>query len=210
MGLFGQDISKTEKGVAAFKRREWKRAWRFLEYAAEDSDNPRREYYLGLLYWRGLGTPRDTRVAVTHFSRAAEMDHAAAMTAYGMALRSGVGAPKDAETAHQLFRLAAAAGDPEAMTQLASMSERGDAQHWLIRAAELSHPTAMLDLSDLLMGDDPVEALAWLYASVTLTGNDACRKRAAELAREMSAAEIVAAQKAGRMYAKDIRAKAQQ
>jgi hypothetical protein len=62
----------------------------------------------------------------------------------------------------------------------------------------------MLHLSNLLMQDEPVEALAWLYASVTVSGDDACRKRAAALAREMSAREIEAAQKAGRIYAKDI------
>ena len=210
MGLFGPELSKTDKGVAAFKKRRWKHAWRLLEDAAEDGENARRDSYLGLLYWRGLGVPRDTHIAVSHFSRAAELDHAAAMTAYGMALRAGVGAPRDTESAHHLFRLSAAAGDPEAMTQLASMSDRNEARHWLIRAAELGHPSAMLALADLLMDDEPIEALAWLYASVTLTGNDACRKRAHELAGEMTAAEIDAAQKAGRMYAKDIRAKARQ
>jgi len=210
MGLFGPSPTRTDKGVEAFKKRRWKDAWRLLEDAAEDGENARREYYLGLLYWRGLGVPRDTHIAVTHFSRAAELDHAAAMTAYGMALRAGVGAPKDPETARQLFRLSAAAGDPDAMTQLASMSDRADAQHWLVRAAEMGNATAMLDLADLLMHDEPIEALAWLYASVTLTGNDGCRKRARDLAREMTAAEIDAAQKAGRMYAKDVRAKAQQ
>ena len=210
MGLFGSETSRTDKGVAAFKKRRWKHAWRMLEDAAEDGENARREYYLGLLYWRGLGVPRDTQVAVLHFSRAAELDHAAAMTAYGMALRAGIGAPKDPDTARQLFRLSAAAGDPDAMTQLAAMSDRNGARHWLIRAAELGNPTAMLNLADLLMEAEPIEALAWLYASVTLTGHDDSRKRARELAREMTAVEIDAAQKAGRMYAKDVRTKARQ
>jgi len=210
MGLFGPDLSKTDKGVAAFKRREWKRAWRHLEDAAEDGENPRREYYLGLLYWRGLGVARDPHLAVAHFSRAAELDHAGAMTAFAIALRAGAGVDQDPQSARQLFRLAAQAGDPEAMTQLAQMSDRDEARHWLVRAAELGHATAMLNLAELLMTDETVEALAWLYAGVTLTGNDACRRRAHELAQEMTANEIEAAQKAGRMYAKDIRAKARQ
>jgi TPR repeat protein len=210
MGLFGPDLSKTDKGVAAFKRRHWRRAWRMFEDAAEDGENSRREYYLGLLYWRGLGVARDAHMAVTHFSRAAELDHAGAMTAFAIALRSGIGVEKDAQSARQLFRLAAQAGDPEAMTQLAAMSDRDEARHWLVRAGELGHAAAMLALSDLLMGDEPIEALAWLYAGVALTGNDACRRRAGELAQEMTAAEIEAAQKAGRMYTKDIRAKARQ
>ena len=65
----------------------------------------------------------------------------------------------------------------------------------------------MLHLSNLLMRDEPVEALAWLYASVTVSGDDACRRRAAALAREMSARDIEAAQKAGRLYAKDIQSR---
>jgi hypothetical protein len=56
----------------------------------------------------------------------------------------------------------------------------------------------------MLMDRDPVEALSWLYASVSLAGDDAARERAKALASEMSAKEIEAAQKAGRAYAKDI------
>jgi hypothetical protein len=44
---------------------------------------------------------------------------------------------------------------------------------------------------------------------VAVSGDDAARKRGAALAREMSAAEIDEAQKAGRMYAKDIQQRAQ-
>jgi TPR repeat protein len=138
------------------------------------------------------------------WSGAAEAGHPAAQTAYGMAARSGIGAPKDTGLARELFRQAAASGDPEGMTQLATMSEPEEARRYFVRASELGHASAMLHLSNLLMKDEPVEALAWLYASVTISGDDACRKRASALAREMSAKEIEAAQKAGRMYAKDI------
>ena len=50
---------------------------------------------------------------------------------------------------------------------------------------------------------DPVpEALAWLYAAAALTGEEAGRERAAQHARELSAAEIGAAHKAGRARVK--------
>jgi hypothetical protein len=65
----------------------------------------------------------------------------------------------------------------------------------------------MTHYADVLMGGDPVEALAWLYAGAALSGEDAPRRRAAALAREMTAAEIEAAQKAGRAYAKRIQNK---
>jgi TPR repeat protein len=103
----------------------------------------------------------------------------------------------------------AGAGDREAMLQLATMCEPEEHRRWLLRASELGYAPAMLHLSDALMQREPVEALSWLYAAVTTSGDDAARKRAASLAREMSAAEIDEAQKAGRMYAKDIQQRAQ-
>ena len=72
------------------------------------------------------------------------------------------------------------------MVQLATMSEPDDARRWLMRASELGYAPAMMHLSDMLMQRDPVEALSWLYAAVTLSGDDAARKRAAALAREMT------------------------
>jgi len=204
MGLFGPSPTKLDKALAAFRRQDWKRARRLFEQADIEHPTATGDYHLGLLEWRGLGGPRDVRAAVDCFARAAEGGHPAAQTAYGIALRSGVGVARDNEAAREMFRLAASGGDAEAMVQLATMSDPDDARSYLVRAAELGNPSAMLHLSNLLMREDPVEALAWLYASVTISGDDACRRRAAALAREMSAREIEAAQKAGRLYAKDI------
>lgn len=208
MGLFGPSPSKLDKARTAFRQRDWRRARRLFERADLEAPSALGDYYLGLLQWRGLGGPRDVRAAAHCFERAAEAGHPGAQTAYGMALRSGVGAPKDIDAAHELFRAAASSGDPEAMTQLAGMSDDEEAKRWLVRASEKGHAPAMLQLSGALMDDEPVEALAWLYASVAVSGDDGCRKRAAALAREMSASEIEAAQKAGRMYAKDIQSRA--
>lgn len=205
--MFGSR-SKLDRGLDAFERSEWKRARRLLEDALHEDPRPSGFYHLGLLYWRGLGGVRDKANAVHCFERAAEDGHSGAETAYGMALRSGAGAPKDTERARTLFRSAAGAGDKEAMIQLATMSEPEDARRWMLRAAELGHAPAMLYLSEMLMQNDPVEALSWLYCAVALSADDAARKRAAALAREMSANEIDAAQKAGRAYARDIQQRA--
>ncbi len=78
-----------------------------------------------------------------------------------------------------------------------------------MRASELGYAPAMTHLSDMLMKRDPVEALSWLYAAVTLAADDAARKRAAALAAEMSAKEIEQAQKLGRDYAREIRDRTQ-
>jgi len=196
--------SKLDRGIEAFGKGEWKRARRFLEEALQDEERPNGFYHLGVLYWRGLGGPVEKEAAVDCFARAAELGHVGAETAYGIALRSGVGVAKDNDKARSFFRSAAGGGDRDAMIQLATMSEPDDARRWLLRASELGHAPAMLHLSDMLMRRDPVEALSWLYAGVALSGDEAARKRAKALAGEMTAAEIEAAQKAGRAYAKDI------
>lgn len=195
---------KLDRGLDAFERRAWKRARRLLEEAMAEEERATGHYYLGLLYWRGLGGERNVAAAVDCFARAADDGHPGAQTAYGIALRSGVGAIKNDDEARRQFRAAAGAGDGEAMVQLATMSEPDDARYWLLRASELGYPPAMLHLADMVMRYDPIDALAWLYANVALTGSEDARERAKALAKQMTAAEIDTAQKAGRLYVRDV------
>lgn len=196
--------SKLDKGLDAFERGEWKRARRLLEESLTEEDRATGRYHLGLLYWRGLGGKPDKALAVQHFAQAAQSGLPGAQTAYGIALRSGVGVAQDIELAREQFRAAAGAQDGEAMVQLAMLSEPEEARYWLLRGAENGYTPAMVPLADMLMQTDPIEALAWLYTAVALFGDDAARKRAAIFARELSAKEIDAAQKTGRLYAKEI------
>lgn len=206
--MFGSR-SRLDRGLDAFEKGEWKRARKLFEEALQDEPRPAGFYHLGLLYWRGLGGPTDKTAAVDCFERGSEFGHPGAQTAYGIALRSGVGAEKNNDEARAQFRSAAGAGDREAMVQIATMSEPEDARRWLMRASELGYAPAMVHLSDFLMRRDPIEALSWLYAAVTLAADDAARKRAAALAAEMSAKEIEQAQKLGREYAREIRDRTQ-
>jgi TPR repeat protein len=200
-------ITKLDRGLDAFERGEWKRARRLLEESLGEEDRAMGRYHLGLLHWRGLGGKADKAAAVPHFARAAEDGLPGAQTAYGIALRSGVGVAKDVELAREQFRAAAGAQDGEAMVQLATLSEPEEARYWLLRGAENGYAPAMVHLSDMIMDRDPIDALSWLYAAVALDGDDAARKRGAALARELSAKEIETAQKAGRLYAKEIQAR---
>jgi TPR repeat protein len=197
-------VSNLDRGLDAFERGEWKRARRKLEDALLEEDRAIARYHLGLLHWRGLGGKPDKTVAVAHFARAAEDGLPGAQTAYGIALRSGVGVAQDLELAREQFRAAAGAQDGEAMVQLATLSDPEEARYWLLRGAENGYAPAMLHLADLLMERDPVDALAWLYAAVSLAGEEAARKRGAALARELTAKEIETARKTGRLYAKEI------
>lgn len=200
--------SKLDKGLDAFERREWKRARRLLEQSLQEEDRAMGRYHLGLLYWRGLGGAPDKTLAVQHFARAADDGLPGAQTAYGIALRSGVGVARDVELARDQFRAAAGAQDGEAMVQLATLSDPEEARYWLLRGAENGYTPAMAHLADMLMEHDPIDALAWLYTAVSLSGDDAARKRAARFARELTAKEIDTAQKTGRLYAKEIQQRA--
>jgi TPR repeat protein len=197
-------VSKLDKGLDAFERGEWRRARRLLEESMAEEERAIAHYHVGLLYWNGYGCKTDKTTGVAHFARAAEDGLPGAQTAYGIALRSGVGVAPDIDLARDQFRAAAGAQDGEAMVQLATLSEPEEAHYWLLRASENGYTPAMAHLADAIMARDPIEALSWLYADVTLSGDDAARKRAAALARELTAKEISAAQKAGRLYAKEI------
>ncbi len=201
--------SKLDKGLDAFEKSEWKKSRKLIEAALKDEPRRTGFYHLGVMYWRGLGGAVDKAAAVECFERGSEFGHPGAQTAYGIALRTGSGVAKNNDEARAQFRSAAGAGDREAMVQLATMSEPDDARRWLMRASELGYAPAMVHLSDTLMQRDPVDALSWLYAAVTVSADDAARKRAAALAKEMSAKEIEQAQKFGREYAREIRDRTQ-
>jgi TPR repeat protein len=203
--MFGLGKSDLDKGLEAFDQKIWKRARKHLEQAAVEEPTASGDYHLGLLLWRGLGGERDAHAAVRYFERAALHGHVAAQTAYGVALRSGIGVRKDVEEARKLFRAAAGGDDLEAMLQLSTLCEGEEQIRWLNRASETGHPGAMRALAELLIAERPEQALAWLYASAALAPGEEIRKRAAELAAELSAEEIDRAQKSGRITVRNLR-----
>lgn len=205
MALFGERTA-LEDGLAAFQRKQWRRARARLEEAALN-DERTAAYHLGLLYWRGLGGGRDQQVAVYWFRRAAEAELPAAQDALAVALRSGQGVAQDRDEAKRLFTAAAERGHAPAMVNLATMCPPAEARRWLTRAAETGYEPAILHLSDLIEPHEPGEALAWLYACVALTGHDGATQRAKALARDLSASAIAAAQRRGRSFAKEAAAR---
>jgi TPR repeat protein len=203
--MFGLGKSDLDKGLDAFQAKLWKRARKHLEQAAAEAPTATGDYHLGLIFWRGLGGERVAHAAVACFERAALQGHVAAQTAYGAALRSGVGVRQDVDEARKLFRSAAGGDDLEAMLQLSTLCQGEEQIRWLTRAADMGHPGAMRALAELLIAEQPVEALAWLYAAAAIAPSEEGRKRAADLAAEMSAAEIDTAQKAGRVIVRNLR-----
>ncbi|KAJ1998522.1 ERAD-associated protein [Coemansia thaxteri] len=63
---------------------------------------------LGIMSWRGEGTPPDTADAFRWLTAGAALGHATSLNALGLMYRNGVEVPRSAERATELFRQAAA------------------------------------------------------------------------------------------------------
>lgn len=204
MGIFSP-ASELDRGLDAFQKKHWKKARAHLEDARRDGQKAICDYHLGLLYWRGLGGGIDKQAALHCLRRAAETGHAAAQTALALALEESAGSDAERQEAEALFRSAAGAGDPAAMTELSAFLDRQDAIDILERAVAKAHPPAMRRLSDLWLEEDMVEALAWAYVAAAMAGDPPTIKRAKDIANEMTASEIGAAQKLGRTRLKRLK-----
>lgn len=203
--LFDALSTPLEAGLNAVAKRKWKRARDLLEGPAVQGERL-AAYHLGLMCWRGQGGPRDPEAAVFWLERAASLDLPQAQDALGSALYAGLGAEKNDAAARTLFEAAAARGYPPAMTHLAPMCDPAAARTWLGRAADAGYAPAFLDLSFRCERDEPIEALALLYAHAALTGAESSAVKAKSLARDLAPGDIAAAQKKGRRFLKQAQA----
>lgn len=100
----------------------------------------------------------------------AEAGNREALFRYGVCLYEGDGVPRDERKALQMWADAARLGHaPSAATLALTLRSRTDdpaaleeGQYWIVRAADLGHPDAMLTLSgEALERGDLVEAAVW-------------------------------------------------
>ena len=92
--------------------------------AAEDGD-PVAQYYLGWMYDKGKGVPKDYKEAVKWFRKSAEQDYALAQFNLGLMCRKGEGVPKDDKESVKWYRKSAEQGFPQAQTNLGFMYVNG-------------------------------------------------------------------------------------
>ena len=79
-----------------------------------DGGHKEEQYYLGLMYYGGLGVSRDPAVAATWFQRAADQRHREAEYRLGLMYRDGAGVPQDFDNAAGWLRRAATSGHAKA------------------------------------------------------------------------------------------------
>lgn len=145
-----------------------------LHTLAENGHAP-AQLRLGLLYRLGLGVPRNLRLAVYWFEKAARQDNVGGQYWLAESYRRGEGVPISPELAFQGFHRLAERGYAPAQYQvaLAYAAGRGvahedpSAVHWLQRAALGGHVEAARRLAqayrvgELGLPRDPRQAVEW-------------------------------------------------
>src|SRR3954452_19040022 len=98
-------FADTAAGLAAFKNREYERAYREWK-ASADAGQAEAEFDLGLLYAQGLGVRRDLTEAARWYRRSAEQGNAQAEFALGQMYSRGWGVPRDSMDAIRWLQMA--------------------------------------------------------------------------------------------------------
>ena len=98
-----------EDGAAAYTKGNYARAWSELKPLAEQG-NADAQWYLGVMFHDGQGTPQNYAEAVKWFQKAVEQGYARAEFNLGVMYRRGHGVEQDNEEAVRLYRKAAEQG----------------------------------------------------------------------------------------------------
>lgn len=130
-----------DTAIAAYQRKDYEVAYQLALPAALAGD-ANAQYLLGTLFWRGRGVVRNDADAALWFTRAAEQNHADAMTDLAAMYRLGDGVEKDARRAFKLLMKAADMGNATAQYDLGQAYQQGlgvtkdmiHARYWLERA----------------------------------------------------------------------------
>ncbi len=171
---------------------------------------------LGLLYFEGIGVPRDAVEAARLFRLAAELGDADAQVYLGGLHQSGDGVPQDFEEALQWFGLAAEQGHPGAQRRLGDAYSYGhgveqdheEAVRWYRLAARQGHRGAQFDLAQRYnsghgVAADPVRA----YALYDLVAADEVAPIASTLrdgiAQQLDPAGLAEARRLSTLWAED-------
>lgn len=186
-------------------------AVRWFRLAAEQGDST-GQCNLGSMYGSGSGVPRDDTEAAKWYRLAAMQGNALGQSNLGGMYLTGQGVPKDATEAVKWFRLAADQGSALGQSNLGLMYSIGqgvtkdhvEAVKWFRLAAEQGTAEAQFNLArKYVLGEgvpkDYVQAHSWLRLAAE-GGVEEAPKMLKVLAREMSASQLVEAQRIAREF----------
>src|SRR5271157_6236517 len=98
-------FADTAAGLAAFKNKDYQRAYREWK-AAADAGQAEAQFDLGVLYAQGRGVRRDLTEAAKWYRKSAEQGNAEAQFALGQLYSRGWGVPRDEADALRWFQMA--------------------------------------------------------------------------------------------------------
>ncbi len=142
-----------EKGLTAFRSKEYQSALTAFEKAAEQGHDD-AQYFVGLLYADGLGVPQDYQQSFTWYRKAAEQGHAVSQYHLGVAYNKGLGIAQDNKQAVDWFRKAAMQDNLSAQHNLGNMYYTGQgvpqdyaqAMDWFRKTAEQGFASSQYNL----------------------------------------------------------------
>ena len=164
-----------KEGVAAFKQRNYSVAVKELTPLAQ-SGNAEAQYYLGYMYFDGVGVPKDDNQAVMLMRKSADQHFSLGYRGLAWAYENGRGVQKNAPLAIELYDKAIAAGDFTSMSNKGvvllygkgvAKDEKAGAK-WIKKAAELGNAAGQFTFGALYRDGDGVKqdyklALHWFH-----------------------------------------------
>jgi TPR repeat protein len=170
-------LADTAAGLAAFKNKDYQRAYREWK-AAADAGQAEAQFDLGVLYAQGLGVVRDFTVAASWYRKSAEQGNAEAQFALGQMCSRGWGVPRDQADAIRWLQMANSVESDGPPTDWANVEGYGvpqdpqQAVYWYRLAADKGHAEAQFNLGGLYAGGkgvkrDEEQAARWVSASAT-------------------------------------------
>jgi hypothetical protein len=169
----------------AYRGANYDEAFRLYQQAAGQG-LPAPEFWLGLLYHRGLGTQRDFAQAMDWYRKSADQGFAPAMAGIGQLYHFGQGVPQDFAEALRWFQQAADKGAPNGMIGLGNLYEMGqgvpqdygEAMRWYRQAADRNGPNAgyfigLLYERGLGVPANQRQARLWMRKAADLGSDDA-------------------------------------
>jgi TPR repeat protein len=211
MGFSSASAEDLGKAIDAFNHKNYKSAFdEFSKLAI--SKQVSAQFYLGTMYFKGLGVPQNDAEAAKWFRQSAAQFDKGAQGALGFMYYRGLGVLQDYSEAAKWFSLSARQGDNKAQYNLACMLDKGtgvpqdfaEAVKWYTLSAEQGLADAQHNLAIMYgMGKgvkrNLVIAHKWANLSVA-HGNKDDDKMRDMIARDMEPDEINEAQRLAREW----------
>lgn len=131
-------MSQALSALSAYRAGRYTAAFSRFRVLAENG-NPYAQNHLAIMYNRGIGVPRNYRIAAEWWERAAHNGQTTAQCNLGMMYLYGQGVPQDDVLAYAYFSLAAARGSRDARRRMDMM------EAWRINRVERAEAQELTD-----------------------------------------------------------------